>query len=44
MMEELCDCSLCGEKFQKKELKQVRIKGKIKDICSECLATIHGLV
>jgi hypothetical protein len=43
-MEDLCECSLCGEKFPKKEIRQVTIKGKIKDICMECLDIVHGLV
>jgi hypothetical protein len=44
IIKESCTCSVCEGTFSKKDVKQVNIKGKIKDVCKECLTAIHGLM
>jgi hypothetical protein len=36
-------CCLCGEEVQLDDLHDVIVKKKTKQICSECVDTIHGL-
>ena len=37
-------CCICGEEFGLDDLHDVEVKGKTKQICDECVDTVHGLV
>jgi len=43
-MEEKCMCDICESEFDEWEIKHIDIKGKVKDICKECVDSIKGLV
>jgi hypothetical protein len=43
-MNETCNCCVCENKFNDREVKHIEIKGKVKDICDECLTSIKGLI
>ncbi len=37
-------CCVCGEEFGLGDLHDVEVKGETKQICDECVDTVHGLV
>ena len=39
-----CGCCMCESKFKEEDVKHIRIKGNVKDICKGCLDSIKGLV
>jgi hypothetical protein len=43
-MEKSFNCCVCGTICELKNLKQFQKKGKIKNICKECVTAIKGLV
>ncbi|MHA2388934.1 MAG: hypothetical protein ACXACW_09450 [Candidatus Hodarchaeales archaeon] len=43
-MTKTCICSVCESKFEEEDVKQIEIKGNVKDICEECVDSIKGLV
>lgn len=42
--EKMYVCACCGEKHSIEHMKAVKIKDSYKEICDECVETIHGLV
>ena len=42
--EETYICCLCGEQYGFDELHEVHVKGETKNICDECVDTVHGLL
>ena len=43
-MEESSTCCVCELKFKEEDVKHIEIKGKVKDICKECVDSIKGLI
>jgi hypothetical protein len=43
-MTENCVCCVCDMEFHEKDVKHIEIKGKVKDICKECVTSIKGLL
>ena len=43
-MTETCTCCVCVSNFDKDDVKHIKIKGNVKDICKECVDSIKGLV
>ncbi len=41
---ETCNCYVCEPKIEEESVKHIKIKGKNKDICKECVDSIKGLV
>ena len=41
---EISKCCMCERNFDKEDLKHIEIKGKVKDICNECITSIKGLI
>ena len=37
-------CCLCESEFDEWDVKHIEIKGKVKDICKECVDSIKGFV
>jgi hypothetical protein len=44
LKEEYFLCCLCGEEIQLDDRQDVQVKGETRQICNECVDTIHGLV
>jgi len=43
-MTKSCKCIICGTDCEKEEIKNIKVKGNVKDICKECIAAIKGLI
>ncbi|MFE3846174.1 hypothetical protein ACFL1L_04885 [Thermoplasmatota archaeon] len=43
-MIENCICYVCESKFHEEDIKHIKIKGNIKDICRQCVDSINGLI
>jgi len=43
-MTDTCYCMLCELEFEEEDIKHLEIKGKVKDICNECVDSIKGLI
>jgi len=37
-------CCVCGEEHGLDDIHSVEVKGKPKNICKECVDTVHGLI
>ena len=44
IMVKSCTCCVCESECEMKQVKQFKRKGKIKNICKECVTAIKGLV
>jgi hypothetical protein len=43
-MTDTCTCNICEFDVEEDDVKHIEIKGKVKNICKECLDSIKGLV
>lgn len=43
-MEKSCTCCICEYECDIKQVKQFKRKGKIKNICDECVTAIKGII
>lgn len=43
-MEKSCTCCICESKCEMTKVKQFKRKGKIKNICNECVTAIKGII
>jgi hypothetical protein len=39
----MAQCTVCACDIEEEKLKQVKVKGKIKKICEQCVTAIKGL-